>query len=95
MKNVQNARAPVKKRGSVVEKFGTISTPQYPLGQSKTSTWDNYDGIRELDNHLPPWWTGLFYFTIIWGAGYFIAYHVSLFLPLSGDEYANEQKGGG
>src|SRR5690606_750477 len=25
----------------------------------------NYDGIRELDNKLPPWWTSLFYISII------------------------------
>lgn len=47
----------------------------------------NYDGIHELDNHLPPWWTFLFYITIIWGAGYLIVYHVSKSLPLSAQEY--------
>ncbi len=25
-----------------------------------------YDGIRELDNVLPPWWVWLFYGSIIW-----------------------------
>ena len=25
----------------------------------------NFDGIRELDNFLPPWWTWLFIFTIV------------------------------
>jgi cytochrome c oxidase cbb3-type subunit 3 len=29
-----------------------------------------YDGIRELDNSLPPWWLWLFYITIIWSVGY-------------------------
>lgn len=37
----------------------------------------NYDGIRELDNDLPPWWKYGFYFTIIWGAIYLMYYHVS------------------
>jgi cytochrome c oxidase cbb3-type subunit III len=50
----------------------------------------SYDGIRELDNHLPPWWKGLFYFTVIWGAVYLVLYHVTPVLPLQGEEYANE-----
>lgn len=37
----------------------------------------DYDGIRELDNSLPPWWLYLFYFTIIWGAAYFYIYQIS------------------
>ena len=50
----------------------------------------DYDGIRELDNHLPPWWKWLFYATIIWGAVYLVVYHVTVNLPLSGAEYQNE-----
>jgi cytochrome c oxidase cbb3-type subunit III len=33
------------------------------------------DGIDEYDNPLPDWWLGLFWFTIIWGIGYFVHYH--------------------
>ena len=33
----------------------------------------DYDGIRELDNRLPPWWVYLFYITILW-AGVYIYY---------------------
>jgi len=36
-----------------------------------------YDGIRELDNSLPPWWLWLFYGTIIWAAVYMYHYHIS------------------
>ncbi len=50
----------------------------------------DFDGIRELDNHLPPWWKLLFYSTIIWGVCYFIAYHVLGSFPLSNEEYNNE-----
>lgn len=36
----------------------------------------NYDGIKELDNALPPWWVYGFYATIIFGVVYMIRYHV-------------------
>lgn len=36
----------------------------------------NYDGIKELDNSLPPWWLYMFYATIIFGAIYLVRYHV-------------------
>jgi cytochrome c oxidase cbb3-type subunit 3 len=36
----------------------------------------DYDGIKELDNDLPPWWKYLFIFSVIWGVAYFIHYEV-------------------
>lgn len=36
-----------------------------------------YDGIRELDNKLPPWWVNMFILTIIWAVGYMYYYHWS------------------
>jgi cytochrome c oxidase cbb3-type subunit 3 len=36
----------------------------------------DYDGIRELDNVLPPWWVNLFYATIIFGLVYIVRFHV-------------------
>ena len=36
----------------------------------------SYDGIRELDNNLPPWWKWGFYFTIAWGLIYLVHFHV-------------------
>ena len=36
----------------------------------------NYDGIKELDNNLPPWWVYSFYLSIIFGVIYMIRYHV-------------------
>ena len=50
----------------------------------------DYDGIRELDNDLPPWWKWLFYITIIFS----IVYCIRLFVFHSDDlvqdrEYEN------
>ena len=36
----------------------------------------NYDGIKELDNSLPPWWVYLFYATILFGAVYLVRFHI-------------------
>ncbi|MFZ1806488.1 MAG: cbb3-type cytochrome c oxidase N-terminal domain-containing protein [Cyclobacteriaceae bacterium] len=62
-----------------------------PIEKEETIMLDhNYDGIRELDNHLPPWWKWLFYGSIVWGVVYFIAYHVTDSLPLQIEEYTTE-----
>ena len=57
-----------------------------------------YDGIRELDNRLPPWWLYGFYVSIIFAGVYLWRYHVSHTAPLPGEELqiamaqAEEQK---
>jgi cytochrome c oxidase cbb3-type subunit 3 len=45
----------------------------------------NYDGIRELDNVLPPWWVYLFYGTILFGAIYLVRFEIM-------DEYNQDQE---
>lgn len=47
----------------------------------------NYDGIRELDNNLPPWWKYGFYFTILFSVAYLIHYHVIDTGKLQQEEY--------
>jgi cytochrome c oxidase cbb3-type subunit 3 len=47
----------------------------------------NYDGIRELDNDLPPWWKYGFYFTIVFAFIYLVHYHVTATGDLQIAEY--------
>jgi cytochrome c oxidase cbb3-type subunit 3 len=47
----------------------------------------DYDGIRELDNRLPPWWLYGFYATIFFAAIYLWRYHISHSAPSSIEEY--------
>lgn len=73
------------------EKFWQRFNDSVPLTEEKSIELDHdYDGIRELDNHLPPWWKWLFYGTIAWGVVYLIVYHVTESLPLSMQEYENQ-----
>jgi cytochrome c oxidase cbb3-type subunit 3 len=51
----------------------------------------DYDGIKELDNVLPPWWVGLFYACIIFSAIYIFKYHFSDGLNQE-QEFENEMK---
>lgn len=54
----------------------------------------DYDGIKELDNSLPPWWKYGFYLTIITAIIYLWYYHAGGNGPSSYDEYVTEvQKG--
>lgn len=50
----------------------------------------DYDGIRELDNNLPPWWKYGFYLTIVVAFGYMIHYHVIKTGDLQLKEYEKE-----
>jgi cytochrome c oxidase cbb3-type subunit 3 len=70
-----------------------------PIEQEESITLNHeYDGIRELDNRLPPWWLYGFYISIFFAVIYIWRYHVSHTAPLSVEELqiamvkADEQK---
>ena len=46
-----------------------------------------YDGIRELNNRLPPWWIYGFYLTIVFAGIYLWRYHISHSAPSSKQEF--------
>jgi cytochrome c oxidase cbb3-type subunit 3 len=50
----------------------------------------NYDGIRELDNNLPPWWKYGFYVTIVFAFAYMIHFHISKTGDLQTAEFNKE-----
>lgn len=50
----------------------------------------DYDGIRELDNSLPPWWINMFYITIVFAGIYMYYYHWGGNGPSSKQEYEQQ-----
>ncbi|HTO38907.1 MAG TPA: cbb3-type cytochrome c oxidase N-terminal domain-containing protein [Brumimicrobium sp.] len=58
-------------------KINKILTDVVPIEEEESIIMDHeFDGIRELDNNLPPWWVALFWITIIFSIGYVLHYHV-------------------
>ncbi len=62
-----------------------------PMEREGDITLDhNYDGIRELDNHLPPWWVNMFVLCCLWAVGYMWYYHWGGGGPNQTEEYDME-----
>lgn len=51
---------------------------------------EDYDGIQELDNNVPPWFNILFYGTVVIAVIYMLNYHVFKTGKLPFQEYADE-----
>ncbi len=51
---------------------------------------ENFDGIKELNNNVPPWFNILFYGTIIFALIYMFNFHVLKTSPLQEDEFKSE-----
>jgi cytochrome c oxidase cbb3-type subunit 3 len=89
--NAAEAGAVYTKKISLWDRFTQRMNASVPVEEEKAIELDhNYDGITELDNHLPPWWKWLFYGTIAWAVVYIILFHFTGTLPLSQDEYQHE-----
>jgi cytochrome c oxidase cbb3-type subunit 3 len=68
--------------------FVRSMTRSVPVEQERDVMLDHdYDGIRELDNQLPPWWKYGFYLTIVFAVVYLFGYHLSGTGKLQLEEY--------
>lgn len=66
-----------EKEGAVITKVNKILTDAVAIEDEEAILLHHeYDGIRELDNNLPPWWVWMFYGTIIFGIIYVFNYHI-------------------
>ncbi len=88
--SARSAEAP-EVHASLWERLKQRLTNAVPVEQeAKVMTDHEYDGIRELDNSLPPWWTALFYATIVFSVVYLAAYHMFGWGELQEQEYQTE-----
>jgi cytochrome c oxidase cbb3-type subunit III len=76
------AKAAVETQQSKLRQWWTrmdakLFTRAVPVAKEADVLLDHdYDGIRELDNALPPWWKYGFYITIVVGFVYLFNFHV-------------------
>lgn len=64
-----------------------------PMEQEQDILLDHdYDGIKELDNSLPPWWLAMFYITVVIAGGYWGYYEYYDYGLSSGEAYVQEMK---
>ena len=67
------------------------ATKAVPVSREKEILLDhNYDGIKELDNNLPPWWLAMFYVSIVYRDLYFGYYHLTDYGMSSEEAYHAE-----
>lgn len=71
--------------------FKNYATKMAPLDKENEILLDHdFDGIKELDNRVPPWFNFLFYGTMLFAAVYLINYHVIGSGQVQEDEYNSE-----
>ena len=90
-KEMVNIIATTKARELQNEKDGIVPEEPKPWLQNLIKSWTkakaieeeqeiildhNYDGIKELDNSLPPWWKYMFYASIVFAVVYLVRFEV-------------------
>jgi cytochrome c oxidase cbb3-type subunit 3 len=84
-------KAPEEAAAEEPSKVMHALTDAIPLEREHEIMMDHeYDGIRELDNNLPPWWVWMFYATIAFAFVYLIYYEVLPYGLTQEEEYLAE-----
>jgi cytochrome c oxidase cbb3-type subunit III len=92
-KAILNKRLGIETVPFSIDKLWKKVKGEVPMEMEESLLLDHdYDGIRELDNHLPPWWLGMFYACIAFAVIYVLNYHVWEFSPLQIEEYEISMK---
>lgn len=78
-------------KAKALKKINKVLNDDVPIEEEHTILMHHeYDGIRELDNNLPPWWVWMFFATIIFSVVYLLNYHVFKTGDLQDIEYKKE-----
>ncbi|WP_340075645.1 cbb3-type cytochrome c oxidase N-terminal domain-containing protein [Leptobacterium sp. I13] len=76
-KKTMEAKRLARKENIWYRKWYKKLTKAKPIAEEGEIILDhNYDGIKELDNSLPPWWLYGFYITIIFAVVYLAHFHI-------------------
>lgn len=87
-KRVVEEEEVLEKQPSAFAKFRKFITKTTPVETENELLLDHdYDGIKELDSQIPPWFLWLFYITIFFSVVYMLDYHVFNTSPLQAEEY--------
>ncbi|MBK9098393.1 MAG: c-type cytochrome [bacterium] len=80
-----------EKKASVLSKLNQMLTKSTPIEREKDIMFEHdFDGIKELDSKIPPWFSWLFILTIIFAAYYMIDYHIIGSGQVQHEEYTEE-----
>ena len=80
-----------QKKDSILLKIRQALTKSTPIEREEEIMFDHdFDGIRELDSKVPPWFSWLFILTIVFAIYYMLHYHVFGTGDLMYEEYSQE-----
>ena len=95
LKGLEEDEYTTTKKASFKQKWAELNqrifTKAVPVEKEEDILLDHdYDGIKELDNALPPWWKWGFYITVVVAVIYFVRFHVLETGPTPEQEYNTE-----